>query len=101
VSLAAYSIVFAILVGSTAGELYMIQIAINPTILTITIMGLAAMKAVLIALFFQHLKDEPKSLSSLLLVGLASAAMLITLTLLGISTKHITPTFFEQAGRLP
>jgi cytochrome c oxidase subunit 4 len=100
-SLAAYSIVFAVLVGSTAGELFMLQLAINPTTLTITIMALAAMKAVLIALFFQHLKDEPRSLASLLLIGLASAGVLITLTLLGISAQHVTPTMFEPVGESP
>jgi drug/metabolite transporter (DMT)-like permease len=100
-SLVAYSIVFAVLVGSTAGELYMLQLTINPTILTITIMGLAAMKAILIALFFQHLKDEQKSLSSLLLIGLAAAGIMITLTLLGISAQHVTPTVFEPVGESP
>ena len=77
-----YLIVFGILMGTTVAELFLIGINISRTWLIISIIGLAGVQAILIAVFFQHLKDEPKSLSTLLLLPLlgATAFLVISMT---------------------
>lgn len=83
-SILIYSSIFAVLIGSTAFELAIIGFPLPTRILTTLIMGLAGLKAVLIALFFQHLRHEPKALSLLLLMALGGAIVLITISLLQI-----------------
>ena len=83
-SVRTYSIVFAILIGSTAGELFLIGQPIRQDIMVATIIGLAGVKAVLIAMFFQHLKDEPRPLSTLVLLPLIGAIVLITISMVSI-----------------
>lgn len=80
-----YFVVFGVLIGSTVIELSIIGLPISPTIITASILGFAGLKAVLIAMFFQHLKDEPRSLSSMLLIGLITATILITISLLSVA----------------
>ncbi len=77
-----YLIVFGILMGTTIAELLLVGINISRTWLIISIIGLAGVKAVLIAVFFQHLKDEPKALSTLILLPLlgATAFLVISMT---------------------
>jgi cytochrome c oxidase subunit IV len=88
-----YLLVFAILVGSTDIEVNIV--ALYPTASTVTmlfgvlalsygvivtiLLGLAGMKAILIASFYQHLKYEPRSLSSWVLIGLVMASLLMSL----------------------
>lgn len=74
--------------GSTVLELILVGQPMARSILIVSIIGLAAMKAVLVALFFQHLKNEPMAISSLGLVGLAAVAILMALSLLSISALH-------------
>lgn len=89
-----YLLVFAILVGSTDIEVNIVAlypttpssvamlfgtIAISYGVIVSILLGLAGMKALLIALFYQHLKYEPKSLSSWVLVGLVIASLLMSL----------------------
>jgi caa(3)-type oxidase subunit IV len=57
-------------------------------VLITSIIGLAGVKAVLVALFFQHLKDEPKAISSIVLFGFTAVILLITLSLLSIAALH-------------
>jgi len=46
------------------------------------LLGLAGMKAILIAMFYQHLKYEPRSLSSWVIIGLVIASLLMSLSFL-------------------
>jgi cytochrome c oxidase subunit 4 len=86
-SLLIYYIVFAVLVGSTAGELAIIGLPVSPEFLVSTIIGLAGVKALLIAAYFQHLRHEPRALSSLLVLGLAAATVMIGISFLSIVTR--------------
>ncbi|HEY4673495.1 MAG TPA: cytochrome C oxidase subunit IV family protein [Nitrososphaerales archaeon] len=83
-----YSAIFAILIGSTVFELILIGQPLSRQMLITSIIGLAGVKAVLVALFFQHLKDEPKAISSLVLFGFMAVILLITLSLLSITALH-------------
>ncbi|MBI2125713.1 MAG: cytochrome C oxidase subunit IV family protein [Thaumarchaeota archaeon] len=87
-SIKVYSSIFAVLIGSTAFELAIIGQPLARNVLVTSVMGLAGIKALLVALFFQHLKDEPRSVSSLLLLGLVAAFILLTLSLLSIGALH-------------
>ena len=80
--------IFAILIGSTILELILIGQPLPQQLLIASIMGSAGVKAVLVALFFQHLKDEPKAISSIVLFGFTAVIMLITLSLLSIAALH-------------
>src|SRR5712691_7419331 len=89
-----YLLVFAILVGSTDIEVNIVTfypsasnsvsllfgtIALSYGVIVSIHLGLAGMKALLIALFYQHLKYEPRSLSSWVLIGLVMASLLMSL----------------------
>ena len=79
-----YLIVFGILVGTTIAELLLVGVNISRTWLIISIIGLAGVKAVLIAVFFQHLRDEPKSLSTLLLLPLLGAVAFLVISMVSV-----------------
>ncbi len=79
-----YLLIFAILVGSTAGEVTLIRSSLPPVVITTVILGLAGMKAALVALFFQHLKAEPRALSSIVLLALLAIVPLLTISFLQI-----------------
>lgn len=79
-----YLSVYGALIGSTLVEVSLLGLPIPPLLKTPSIMGLAGLKALLIALFYQHLKDEPRALSSILIMALLIAASLITISLLSI-----------------
>ncbi|HZD12571.1 MAG TPA: cytochrome C oxidase subunit IV family protein [Candidatus Binatus sp.] len=83
-----YLLIFAILVGSTAGEVTLIQTNLGYGVIATIIIALAGAKAVLVALFFQHLKDEPKALSSIVLLALLAIVPLLTLSFLQIHAFH-------------
>ena len=83
-----YSAVFAILIASTVLELILIGQPLSRLLLIISILGSAGVKAILVALFFQHLKDEPKAISSVVLFGFMAVILLITLSLLSITALH-------------
>jgi len=83
-----YSAIFSILMGSTVLELMLIGLPVSRQLLIISIIGLAGVKAVLVALFFQHLKDEPKAISSLVLFGFVAVILLVTISLLSITALH-------------
>ena len=89
-----YLLVFAILVGSTDLEVNIVTlypatttgitllygiIALSYGAIAGILLGLAGMKAILIAAFYQHLKYEPRSLSSWVLIGLVMASLLMGL----------------------
>jgi cytochrome c oxidase subunit IV len=88
-----YLLVFAILVGSTDIEVNIVAlypattsgvtmlygvIALSYGAIVSILLGLAGMKAILIASFYQHLKYEPRSLSSWVLIGLVIASLLMS-----------------------
>ena len=88
-----YLLVFAILVGSTDLEVNIVAlypatttgvtmlygvIALSYGVIVSILLGLAGMKAILIAAFYQHLKYEPRSLSSWVLIGLVFASLLMS-----------------------
>ena len=77
-----YLSVFGVLIGSTIAELSIIGLRIPSNILITSLVGLAGAKAVLIALFFQHLKDEPRALSYFLIIGLVLVIVLMTISFL-------------------
>jgi cytochrome c oxidase subunit 4 len=79
-----YLLIFAILVGSTAGEVTLIRSSLAPIVISTVILALAGMKAALVALFFQHLKAEPKALSSIVLLALLAIVPLLTISFLQI-----------------
>ena len=92
-SLRLYVSVFSVLIGVTIAELGIITLSLPSNVITTSLIGSAGLKAVLIALFFQHLKDEPKFLSSLLILGLIGAMILTTLTFLQVHVGHVpTPS---------
>ena len=73
---------FAILVGGTDIEfnLATLQATIPYNYYVSVLLGLAGMKAILIAMFYQHLKYEPRSLSSWVIIGLVIASLLMSLS---------------------
>jgi len=83
--LSTYILVFIVLVVTTALELWIAgRPSVTRSFLISSIVILTGIKAILIALFFQHLKDEPKSLSVLLIMGLIGALALTVISLLSI-----------------
>ncbi len=85
-----YLLVFAVLVGGTDIEVNLasIQSAIPYSEYVSVLLGLAALKAVLIAMFYQHLKYEPRSLSTWVLVGLVIASLLMSLSFIQLHIGH-------------
>lgn len=77
-----YFAVFGVLIAATIAELLIIGQPLAAAVIVGSIITLAGMKAVLIALFYQHLKDEPRPLASLLLAGLVLAVILTTISFL-------------------
>ena len=88
-SVKVYVAVFGILVGVTSAELALIGVpGIARTLTITTLIGLAGFKAVLVAAFFQHLKDEPRPLSTVLLAGLVIAVALMSISFLQLHPLH-------------
>jgi len=85
-----YLLVFAILVGGTDIEVNLasVQSGIPYGEYVSILLGLAALKAALIAMFYQHLKYEPKSLSTWVLVGLVIASLLMSLSFIQLHVGH-------------
>ena len=81
--------VFATLIAMTAGELALINLSLSASVIVTSLIGLAGVKASLIAIFFQDLKDEPRALSSVLLVGLGIAMLLMIITFLQVHPVHL------------
>ncbi len=88
-----YLIIFAILIGETDIEVNLYQpLSGQPTLYVSILLGLAASKAILIAAFYQHLRYEPKSLSTWVILGMVIASLLMGLTFVQLSyhSYHIT-----------
>jgi cytochrome c oxidase subunit IV len=74
-----YLIIFAVLIGETDIEVNLYSILSGTTYVTV-LLCIAATKAVLIAMFYQHLRYEPKSLSTWVILGMVIASILMGLS---------------------
>jgi len=81
-------LVFGLLVGITAGELLIINLQVARELLVSTLIGLAGVKALFVAAYFQQVKEEPRSLSLLLLTGLVIASLLLIISFLQLHPFH-------------
>ena len=79
---------FAILIGETDVEVNLSSIILVSTIYVSVLLAIAAVKAILIAMFYQHLKYEPRALSSWVIVGLVIASLLMGLSFLQLHVTH-------------
>ena len=82
-------LVFGLLVGITAGELLIINLQVAREFLITTLIGLAGVKALFVAAYFQQVKEEPRSLSMLLLIGLVIASLLMIISFLQLHPIHV------------
>ncbi len=83
-----YLLVFAALIGETDVEVNLSSIIPVYNIYVSVLLGIAAVKAILIAMFYQHLKYEPRSLSSWVIVGLVIASLLMGLSFVQLHVSH-------------
>ena len=83
-----YLTVFAMLIGETDVEVNLSTIIPAYNLYVSVLLGIAATKAILIAMFYQHLKYEPKSLSSWVIVGLVIASLLMSLSFVQLHVTH-------------
>jgi cytochrome c oxidase subunit 4 len=83
-----YLLVFAGLIGGTDAEVNLSSIIPTYNIYVSVLLGIAAAKALLIAMFFQHLRYEPKALSTWGIIGLVIASLLMSLTFLQTHPGH-------------
>lgn len=75
-----YLIIFAILIAETDVEVNLQQVFGLTTTYVSILLGIAATKAILIAMFYQHLRYEPRSLSTWAILGIVIASILMSLT---------------------
>lgn len=81
-----YLVIFAVLIGETDIEVNLNTII--PQYYVPVLLGIAGMKAILIAMFYQHLKYEPRSLSTWVVVGLVIASLLMALSFVQLHVTH-------------
>ena len=81
-------LVFGLLVAVTAGELLIVNLQVTRELLVSTLIGLAGVKALFVAAYFQQVKEEPRSLSLLLLAGLVIASLLLIISFLQLHPFH-------------
>jgi len=83
-----YLLIFAALIAETDIEVNLSSIIVSYNAYVSVLLGIAATKAILIAMFYQHLKYEPKSLSSWVIVGLVIASLLMGLSFVQLHVGH-------------
>ena len=83
-----YLLVFAALIAETDIEVNLSSVIVSYNAYVSVLLGIAATKAILIAMFYQHLKYEPKSLSSWVIVGLVIASLLMGLSFVQLHVGH-------------
>jgi len=91
VRVATYVGVWAALVSLTGVELALLTVNIPHAVFLTFLFGSAFIKAVLIALFYQHLVTEPKSVGAIYLAGLLTGLGLIVgmiVSMAGIMHSH-------------
>jgi len=84
--------IFAVLIGETDIEVNLSSVLSGTTYVTV-LLGIAATKAILIAMFYQHLKYEPRSLSTWVILGIVIASILMSLSFVQLTyhSFHTTP----------
>ena len=87
-----YLIIFAILIGETDIEVNLFSLNLTFSTYASILLGIAATKAIMIAMFYQHLKYEPKSLSTWVILGIVIASILMSFSFLQLTNHsyHIT-----------
>lgn len=83
-----YLLIFAYLIGATDAEVNLSSIIPSYNVYVIVLLAISASKALLVAMFFQHLRYEPRSLAVWGLLGLVIASLLMSLTFLQLHTSH-------------
>lgn len=83
-----YLLVFAVLIAETDVEVNLSSIIPVFNVYVSVLLGIAGVKAILIAMFYQHLKYEPRSLSSWVIIGLVIAALLMSLSFVQLHVTH-------------
>jgi heme/copper-type cytochrome/quinol oxidase subunit 4 len=86
-----YITVFSALVVMTLLELVVFSQPLPRAVVDASIVLLAGGKAVLIALFFMHLAYEPRSLSSLAVLGIGAVVAFLLLTVLSLVGIQFIP----------
>ena len=86
-----YITVFSALVVMTLLELVVFSQPLPRAVVDASIVLLAGGKAVLIALFFMHLAYEPRSLSSLAVLGIGAVVAFLLLTVLSLMGIQFIP----------
>ena len=81
-----YLLVFAVLVGETDIEVNLQSII--PNYYIPVLLAIAGTKAILIAMYYQHLRYEPRALSSWVVVGLVIASLLMSLSFVQLHVTH-------------
>jgi cytochrome c oxidase subunit 4 len=76
-----YMAVWAGLAVLTAVEVGIVYLGFTRNLLVLTLVALAVWKALLVAMYFMHLKFEPKAVSIVAMSPLLPAAILIILVL--------------------
>ncbi|MCS7143115.1 MAG: cytochrome C oxidase subunit IV family protein [Aigarchaeota archaeon] len=76
-----YAIVYFVLMVVTAVEILVIGFPIPHDVVVASLLGLAALKAVMIAMYFQHLRYEPRPLSGPAILGLVAVFLFLGLSL--------------------
>jgi len=79
-----YLIIFAILIGETDIEVNLSSIISSTTYVTV-LLGIAATNAILIAMYYHHLKYEPRSLSVWIILGIVISSLLMSLSFVQLS----------------
>ena len=83
-----YLIIFALLIGETDIEVNLSSVITQYNVYVSVLLGIAGTKAILIAMFYQHLKYEPRSLSVWVILGLVIASILMSLTFVQLHVGH-------------
>lgn len=83
-----YLLIFAALIGETDIEVNLSSVISSYNAYVSVLLGIAGTKAILIAMYYQHLKYEPKSLSSWVIIGLVIASLLMGLSFVQLHVGH-------------
>lgn len=88
-----YMAVFWWLFGITVAEVAVAYVHLSPALMITILMGMAFAKAVLVALYFMHLKYDNKLLMVIAVVPVILAAIAVTI----VSVEYATYTMPESA----
>jgi cytochrome c oxidase subunit IV len=83
-----YLLIFAALIGETDIEVNLSTFIPAYNEYVTVLLAIAGTKAILIAMFYQHLKYEPRSLSTWVIVGLVIASLLMGLSFVQLHVGH-------------